>query len=61
MIKISMTYSDVQHDANDLKMQLLYQEHYSRRENDIPRDAENIAVNNHYNAENTKGVIYNFL
>ena len=49
-------------------MQLLYQEHYSRRENlmflgiqenDAPIDAESETENN--NVENTKEVIYNFL
>ena len=58
----------VQHEAEELKMQLLYQEHYSRRENhmflgiqenDSPIDAESETENN--NVENTKQVIYNFL
>ena len=58
----------VQHEAEELKMQLLYQEHYSRRENlmflgiqenDAPIDAESETENN--NVENTKEVIYNFL
>ena len=58
----------VQHEAEELKMQLLYQEHYSRRENlmflgiqenDVPIDAESETENN--NVENTKEVIYNFL
>ena len=58
----------VQHEAEELKMQLLYQEHYSRRENlmflgiqenDAPIDAKSETENN--NVENTKEVIYNFL
>ncbi|CAH3131962.1 unnamed protein product, partial [Porites lobata] len=58
----------VQHEAEELKMQLLYQEHYSRRENlmfpgiqenDAPIDTERETENN--NVENTKEVIYNFL
>ena len=58
----------VQHEADELKMQLLYQGHYSRRENlmfvgieenGTPFDAENEKTNN--NVENTKEVIYDFL
>ena len=58
----------VQHEADELKMQLLYQGHYSRRENlmfvgieenGTPFDAENETANN--NVENTKEVIYDFL
>ena len=59
---------NVQREAEELKMKLLYQEHYSRRdnlmfveieENDTPIDAENETANN--NVENTKEVIYNFM
>ena len=58
----------VQHEAEELKMQLLYQEHYSRRENlvflgiqenDASIDAKSETENN--NVENTKELIYNFL
>ena len=58
----------VQHEADELKMQLLYQGHYSSRENlmfvgieenGTPFDAENATANN--NVENTKEVIYDFL
>ena len=58
----------VQHEADELKMQLLYQGHYSSRENlmfvgieenGTPFDAENETANN--NVENTKEVIYDFL
>lgn len=58
----------VQHEADELKMQLLYQGHYSRRENlmfvgieenGTPFDAENETANN--NVENTNEVIYDFL
>ena len=58
----------VQHEAEELKMQLLYQEHDSRRENlmflgiqenDAPTDTESGTENN--NVENTKELIYNFL
>lgn len=62
----------VQHESDELKMQLLYQGHYSRRENlmfvgieenGTPFDAENETANN--NVENTKEVIcdygYDFL
>ena len=57
-----------QHEAKELKMQFLYKEHYSRRENlmflgiqenDAPIDTERETENN--NVENTKEVIYNFL
>ena len=58
----------VQHEADELKMQLLYQGHYSSRENlmfvgieenGTPFDAENATANN--NVETTKEVIYDFL
>ena len=58
----------VQHEAEELKMQLLHQDHYSRRENlmfvgieenDTPVDAENESANN--SVENTKEGIYDFL
>ena len=60
----------VRHVVDDIKMQLLYQEHYSRRENlmfigieeedSTQGDEENGAASNQ-KAENTKEVIYNFM
>ena len=60
----------LQYEVDNLKMQLLYQEHYSRRENlmfigiqeevGTQGDEENSTVSNQ-NTENTKEIIYNFI
>ena len=60
----------LRHDVDNLKMQLLYQEHYSRRENlmfigiqeevGTQDDEENGTVSNQ-NTEDTKEIIYNFM
>ena len=60
----------LRHDVDNLKMQILYQEHYSRRENlmfigiqeevGTQDDEENSTVSNQ-NTENTKEIIYNFM
>ena len=56
----------VRHDVDDIKMQLLYQEHYSRKENlmfigikedSTQGDEENGAASNQ-KSENMKEVIY---
>ena len=60
----------LQHDVDNLKMQLLYQEHYSRRENlmfigiqeevSTKDGTENSTVSNQ-NTENTQEIISNFV
>ena len=70
LVTLQRDVKGLQYDVDNLKMQLLYQEHYSRRENlmfigiqeevGTQGDEENSTVSNQ-NTENTKEIIYNFM